>query len=178
MVEVADRETTTLDAELASSGAGGITGVVTSAAGGPVAGAEVEVLDTGLAPATTGADGRFSLDGVPGGTYDVEVRAIGFDSELVQDVAVADGAVTELDVELRPAVRAAVLGDYNNTITSFLNANEVTATATGWEAVANLDDYDVLVLNNPTDPNDAAGFAGTSTRSTSRARARSSSRVR
>ena len=50
VVEVADRETTTLDAELASSGAGGIAGVVTSAAGGPVAGAQVEVLEPASPP--------------------------------------------------------------------------------------------------------------------------------
>ena len=73
-----------------------------------------------------------------------------------EDVVVADGAATEIAVELQAALRAAVIGDYNNTLTAFLNANEVTATATGWEAVANLDAYDVLILNNPTDPGEAA----------------------
>ena len=57
-VTVAERATTTLDAQLAVERAGGITGLVTSAAdGSPVAGAEVTVLDSGLPPATTGADG-------------------------------------------------------------------------------------------------------------------------
>ncbi|HEX6130965.1 MAG TPA: carboxypeptidase regulatory-like domain-containing protein, partial [Actinomycetota bacterium] len=155
-VTIADGETTTLDATLASSGLGAVTGAVTSAAGGPVAGATVEVLGSGVPAATTGADGRFTVDGVPGGTYDVEVSAAGFATALVEDVVVTDGAATEIAVELDPALRAAVLGDYNNTITAFLNANEVTATATGWEAVANLDAYDVLILNNPTDPGEAA----------------------
>ena len=152
-VTVADGDTTTVDAVLASSGLGAITGIVTSAADdAPVAGAQVEVLESGLAPVTTGADGRFTVDGVPGGTYDVEVGAAGFGTQLVEDVVVADGAATDIAVELRPALRVAVLGDYNNTITTFLNENEVTATATGWEAIDDLDAYDLLVLNDPADP--------------------------
>ncbi|HWN22577.1 MAG TPA: carboxypeptidase regulatory-like domain-containing protein, partial [Gaiellaceae bacterium] len=150
-VTIADGETSTVDAALASSGLGAITGLVKSA-GGPVAGARVEVLESGLPPATSGADGRFTVDGVPGGTYDVEVGAAGFGTKVVTDVVVADGAATEISIELGAALRAAVLGDYNSTITTFLNENEVTATATGWEAVANLDAYDVLILNDPTDP--------------------------
>ncbi|HEX6131743.1 MAG TPA: carboxypeptidase regulatory-like domain-containing protein [Actinomycetota bacterium] len=155
-VTVVDGETATLDAALASSGLGAVTGVVTTVTGAPVAGAEVEVLASGRPAATTGADGRFAVADVPGGTYDVEVRAAGFEPATVEGVVVEDGAATELAVELSAAVRAAVLGDYNSTITSFLNANGVVATATGWEAVAALDQYDVLILNNPTDPGEDA----------------------
>ena len=156
-VTIADGQTATVDAQLASSGLGAVTGVVRSAAGGaPVAGARVEVLGSGLPAATTGADGRYTVDGVPGGTYRVEVGATGFGTRVVENVVVADGAATELDVELAPALRAAVLGDHNGTITAFLNANEVTATATGWEAVDALGSYDLLILNNPTDPGEEA----------------------
>ncbi|MGH3071968.1 MAG: carboxypeptidase regulatory-like domain-containing protein, partial [Gaiellaceae bacterium] len=155
-VTVEDGGTATVDATLVSSGLGAVTGLVTSAAGGPVVGASVEVLESGLPAATTGDDGRFTVDGVPGGTYDVRVSAAGFSSKTVSDVVVADGAATEIAVVLERALRVAVLGDSSNTITNFLNANEVVATATGWEAIANLDAYDVLVLNNPTDPGEAA----------------------
>ncbi|HEX7254833.1 MAG TPA: carboxypeptidase regulatory-like domain-containing protein [Gaiellaceae bacterium] len=150
-VEVAGRETSRVDVQLASSGAGGITGIVTSTAGGPVEGAAVTVLDTELEPATTGPDGRFSIDGVPGGTYRVQVSADRFRTEVVEDVVVVDGLATEIAVQLRPALRVAVIGDSNG-LRDFLVASEVEATAAGWEAVANLDAYDVLVVNQPTDP--------------------------
>ena len=100
-VTIADGQTATVDAQLASSGLGAVTGVVRSAAGGaPVAGARVEVLGSGLPAATTGADGRYTVDGVPGGTYRVEVGATGFGTRVVENVVVADGAATELDIEL------------------------------------------------------------------------------
>ena len=158
VVEVDGRETTTLDVELASSGAGGITGVVTSAAGGPVAGAEVSVLDTGLAPATTGADGAVLARRRPGRHLRVEVRATErFRPPIVEGVVVVDGAATELDVELdRLAARRGDRRLRQQAQRRSSNANEVEATATGWEAVANLDDYDVLVVNKPTDPGETA----------------------
>ena len=156
-VTIADGETTTVDAQLASSGLGAVTGIVRSAAGGaPIAGARVEVLGSGRPASTTGADGRFTVDGVPGGTYSVEIGATGFGTRVVENVVVADGAATEIAVELTPALRVAVLGDHNGTITAFLNTNEITATATGWEAIDALGSYDVLILNNPTDPGEAA----------------------
>ncbi|HVM16336.1 MAG TPA: carboxypeptidase regulatory-like domain-containing protein [Gaiellaceae bacterium] len=162
-VTLAARTTETVDAALASSGAGAITGRVTNAAdGAPVAGAEVRVVGTPLEPATTGADGRFAIDGVPGGTYDVQVTAPRFRSFTVR-VTVQDGAATDVSVRLRAALRVAVVGDFltggENKLTKLLVQNEIAATATQWEAFADLDAYDVVVVNSPADPG-AAAFRG------------------
>ena len=155
-VTIEDRATVTLDAELAASGAGGITGLVTSAADdSPVMGAEVTVLDSGLPPVATGADGRFTVDGVPGGTYRVEVGAERFQTAVVEGVVVTDGAATEIAVELTSSPRVAVIGDDGTRITDFLRSGEIEATATGWEAIDALSSYDVVIVHDPTDPGEA-----------------------
>jgi len=67
----------------------------------PIANAEVYVpaLDRS---ATTDAEGAFALAGVPVGTYEILVRALGFQSKVLADREVTVGAVTAVDVRLEP----------------------------------------------------------------------------
>jgi outer membrane receptor protein involved in Fe transport len=59
---------------------GALTGIVVDASGAPVPGAAVtvEVNAVQTRPSPTGADGRFSIEGVPGGEATLRVRANGF----------------------------------------------------------------------------------------------------
>lgn len=54
-----------------------LTGTVRRPDGHPMSGARVTVWGTGLST-TTGADGRFTLSGLPAGTFSAQARAIGF----------------------------------------------------------------------------------------------------
>lgn len=157
-VSVVARNTATVDANLVSTGLGGIAGSVTDGGGTGIAGATVRVAGTDLV-ATTDTAGTYELDGVPGGTYSIEVAADGFLNRTVDGVVVVNGAVTDLDVTLRASLHVAVVGDYAGTMTAFLNANQVIATATGWEVVDDLDAYDLVIVNDPPDPGEAAFLA-------------------
>ncbi len=73
---------------------GQISGTVTdSATGQAVAGAEVVVVGTGHR-ARTGDDGSYMIDGIPPGTYVVEVRRLGYVARRQGTVVVAGGAAT------------------------------------------------------------------------------------
>lgn len=158
VVTVAAGETTTADAALVPSGLGAIAGTVTSA-GQPVAAATVTVVGTELS-AITGPDGAFSVDNVPGGTYRITVGADGYVTSTVDGVEVVDGQVTSIDVDLLRSLRVAVIGDsrdvIDNELTTLLNAHEMIATPTGWEAIDQLAQYDLVVVHNPTDPGETA----------------------
>jgi len=87
---------------------GTISGVVTEAtAGNPVVGARIGVMGTQLG-ATTNAEGRFTIAGVPVGSHAVQARMIGF-SLLERTVAVASGQLTTLNLQLTRQV--VVLGE-------------------------------------------------------------------
>jgi len=151
-VTIVAREGATVDVTMATSGLGGIAGTVTAATGGaPIAGATVSVAGTELA-ATTDTDGAYAIDGVPGGTYTVEVAADDHVTQAFEGVEVLNGQVTTLDAELRRQLRVAVIGDSSDRMTDFLNANEMIASDTGWEAIDQLDMYDVVIVNDPVDP--------------------------
>jgi len=81
---------------------GRLEGKVTSAvAETPIADAEVYLpaLDRS---ATTDAEGAFAFAGVPAGTFEILVRAVGFRSQVLADREVSVGAVTTVDVRLEP----------------------------------------------------------------------------
>lgn len=79
---------------------GVVTGRVTDAAtGSPVDGALVDIVDTQLSD-KTGADGRFTLHGVPEGTHTVEVRRLGYAPQR-QTVTVASGATVTVQFVLQ-----------------------------------------------------------------------------
>jgi extracellular elastinolytic metalloproteinase len=86
-----------------TTGRGGVAGIVTDAAGAPVAGAGVAVAghDSGLGAtdlqSTTGPDGRYALSSVPAGLYsDFYVSEPGF-QEITTSLAVTAGATTPID---------------------------------------------------------------------------------
>ncbi len=81
---------------------GRITGRVSDAQGGAVAGVQVLASPAGLS-ATSGEDGRYTVRGVPAGTYVVRVYRFGFKARTIAGVAVAANADTKLDVSLEAA---------------------------------------------------------------------------
>jgi hypothetical protein len=52
----------------------------------------------------------------------------------------------------QPLAVAAVLGDYGYQLIQLLRANNFSAEARDWDVVANMGDYDVVVVNRPEDP--------------------------
>lgn len=73
---------------------GGITGRVTAAGTSePIYGATISVSGTGLR-ATTGSDGRYSINGVPDGTHTVFAQRIGFGRDSAAVVVSPDQTVT------------------------------------------------------------------------------------
>ncbi|MDB4949034.1 MAG: TonB-dependent outer membrane protein SusC/RagA [Gemmatimonadetes bacterium] len=78
-------------APLAAQATGQVAGTVTGEAARPLAGATVEVLGTGRR-AVTGADGAYTLGGVPAGTRQVRASALGHGAR-VQTVSIAAGQV-------------------------------------------------------------------------------------
>src|SRR3989440_8293577 len=78
---------------------GSISGTVKdSTTGAPVADALVSVVGTAFT-AKTGADGRFTITGVPAGSYRIRVRMLGY-TAAAASVTVQDGAQAVADVQL------------------------------------------------------------------------------
>ncbi len=83
--------------------AGTITGrVIDARTGEGLPGAAVSLLALGTGAATD-PDGRYVIEGVPAGSYDAEVRFLGYATKTVTGVEVRDGRTTELDVTLDDA---------------------------------------------------------------------------
>ncbi|MGH3386950.1 MAG: carboxypeptidase regulatory-like domain-containing protein, partial [Nocardioidaceae bacterium] len=149
-VDVVVGETDTVDVALAAAGAGVVDGTVVDADGATVAGAEVRLVDTDHV-ATTGADGAYSIVDVPAATYTLRVTATGFGSASL-DVEVVAGQSTSVDVTLRKAARVAVVGDFRDQIGGLLQEAEMVAEPLAWTQVDRVDEFDVVVFNDPTDP--------------------------
>ena len=66
--------------------------------GAGLAGAHVSLTELGVG-ATTGPQGFYRITGVPAGTHGVVIQIIGYGTQL-QEVVVADGETTRLDVDL------------------------------------------------------------------------------
>jgi len=103
LVWVAEGATTgSIDFSLAGFG-GAISGIVTDNQGSPVEGATVSAGGAGYGSAITGADGIYTIRGLPTGEYWVYAGAVNFVGEYYQDtpdyssatqVSVTDGATT------------------------------------------------------------------------------------
>ncbi|MBB5787017.1 carboxypeptidase regulatory-like domain-containing protein [Jiangella mangrovi] len=149
----------TADATLTSSGLGAVSGTVTSGRdGAPVAGALVALSGTELT-ATTDATGAYALADVPGGTYELRVSAGGHFSATAA-VTVVAGQEAVADVELEPAPRVGVIGDYaSDGIVALLTGAEIAAEPIAFTDVTRVGEFDVIVFNDPPDPG-ADAFEG------------------
>jgi TonB-linked SusC/RagA family outer membrane protein len=84
----------------AQADAGRITGIVSTAEGGPpVAGARITLLGTRVT-AETNAQGRYSLSAAPG-TYRLRASAIGYAPVIMDSVPVTAGKATTADFQLK-----------------------------------------------------------------------------
>ena len=90
----------TFPALLAAQGTGTVSGQVTQAGGGALAGVSVTVSGTGLAT-VTGNDGRYTLHRVPTGARVVVFRWLGYRPTNVE-VTVTAGAAATADASLEP----------------------------------------------------------------------------
>jgi outer membrane protein assembly factor BamB/protocatechuate 3,4-dioxygenase beta subunit len=142
-VVVPEAGSVTFDIELAPLPRGNLEGVVTSAGGDPVVGAVL----TGDGPmtweATSGEDGRFDVEDLVEGDYEVSVSANGFVSAEASVTIVADEDAS-LEVTLQP-LDVAVLGDVTGDLTEFLRTSDVAATTLEWGA--DVAGYEVVVVN-------------------------------
>ncbi len=86
---------------LARASQGAIRGVVHDIGGQPLAGAMVSALGSTVAFALTGKDGRFTLDALPMGAYNVRVHLDGYAPSRRQVIEVRDGAPSMLSVALQ-----------------------------------------------------------------------------
>ena len=150
-VQVMEHVVTSRDFMLAQMPTGFIAGNVTDVeTGDPIDGATITLLGTSLSTSTDG-DGYYIIE-APMGTYDVRVRASGYQPSVVHDVSVpADDTVT-VDFELVPALVVAVLGDYQSQLTDLLIDNGICAEERSWDVIDDVADYNAVVVNRPSDP--------------------------
>jgi hypothetical protein len=88
---------------------GSINGTVTDQTGAALSGAAVKATDTGTGIAlttVTTAEGQFSFQDLPAGTYQVAVTAAGFTPVTVDKIPVTAGAIYTLPVTLRVGQQA------------------------------------------------------------------------
>ena len=78
---------------------GRIAGIVTDSTRAALAGTQVTVVGTRLS-GVTDTGGRFSISGVPAGTYEVRVQRLGQRAQVVSGVVVTAGQSTDLNVSL------------------------------------------------------------------------------
>ncbi len=95
---------------LTLSPGGSVRGLVSDAADGrPLADAEIQIVRPSdqavLATTTSGTDGTYAFDELPGGTYTAVVRATGY-LRTSQDIAVTAGSETEANFSLSPLLAA------------------------------------------------------------------------
>ena len=121
----------------AQSATATLAGVVTDEGQAPLAGAHIVVsheLNGTERGATSGPDGRYSVDGIPaGGPYRLEARMLGYalaadDGLAPQAIVLEEGAVVSLDFRLRPDAIAldaievfATVADESRTPVAFSN---------------------------------------------------------
>ena len=78
---------------------GRIAGIVTDSTRAALAGTQVTVVGTRYS-AVTDPSGRFSITGIPAGTYEVRVQRLGQRAQVVSGVVVTGGQSTDLNVAL------------------------------------------------------------------------------
>jgi subtilisin family serine protease len=151
-VEVMEDAFTPQDFALEPMPTGFIEGTVTDVeTDDPIEGAIMTLLNTPLSTNTSGT-GEYSIE-APIGIYDVQARAWGYLPSIVQDVNVAENETIVVDFALEPALAlVAVLGDYKSQLTHLLLDNDVSADERDWDITDDIGNYDVVVVNRPSDP--------------------------
>ena len=154
-VEVVEDAFTPQDFALEPMPAGFVEGTVTDVeTDEPIEGAIVTLLDTPLSIATN-ETGEYSIES-PIGTYDVRARAWSYRESIVSNVNVAENETVIVNFALEPALAVvAVLGDYKSQLTDLLLANDIWAEERGWDIIDDIGDYDVVVVNRPSDPGES-----------------------
>ena len=82
-----------------SAQAARVLGTVSGAGGGPVVGARVQLVGTRFS-SSSDANGHYTLDGVPAGTYTLRVQRLGSAPKVVPNVVVQAGQDSRVDVTL------------------------------------------------------------------------------
>ena len=150
-VEVVEDAFTTQDFALVPMPSGFIAGNVTDVeTDEPIENAVVTLLDTPFSTNTTGT-GEYSIE-APIGTYNVTAWAWGYRGSMVSNVNVAENETVIVNFALEPALVVAVLGDYDSQLTDLLVANDISAGERDWDIIDDIGDYDVVVVNRPSDP--------------------------
>jgi len=81
LIDVLENQTVDASTTMTALPTATLSGVVYDSVRGTVSGATVEVLDSPLAPATSGSGGTYSIDIPAGATYDVLARATGYGAD-------------------------------------------------------------------------------------------------
>jgi hypothetical protein len=84
------------------TGTGSVAGRITDSSGGAIPGVTITALFvTERTAVVSNSDGRFRLDGLPPGRYELQARLAGFETEIEGNVAIAAGATLEWNRTLR-----------------------------------------------------------------------------
>lgn len=121
---------------IAQTAAGGLTGVVVDSTGAVIAGAMVEVVNTGTGEkrtVTTNEDGIYTVPNIEPGLYNVTVTADGFATGAAKEVKISVSFVTSLRIELKP-------GDSANEIIDIVASDEQTQVNTTDQQLSTLID--------------------------------------
>lgn len=116
---------------------GTITGQVVDDCGDPVSGATVDT-ETGCYEATTDADGYYTIDFVPVGSYGLVVSAAGFIDGFEMGVGVATDNTTTVDFTVYPASLGHISGIVRDSYGTVLNDVDITITPGCGSATTNL----------------------------------------
>ncbi|MDX5475780.1 MAG: carboxypeptidase regulatory-like domain-containing protein, partial [Bacillaceae bacterium] len=126
-----------------------ISGTVTDAvAENRIVEATVKLKEVGsnilLDEVTTDEEGNFEFPDLLDGSYELTLEANGYmPTSMIVDV---EGEDVFFEILLN-SIQVAVLGDWNDKLTSFLNDQELYAEARDWNVVEEVERYELIVIN-------------------------------
>lgn len=113
------------------------TGVVTDPSGGTVAGAQVQMTETGtglVRTVTTNGDGSYTIPDLPAGAYQLQVKKDGFNSYVQSGIVLQVGSNPTLDVALQVGsstqavtvtANAAIVETHSSSLGEVVNHQEI-----------------------------------------------------
>jgi len=150
--EVVEHQWARLDFELTPLPRGFIAGVVTHIeANSTIANATITLIDTPLKTTVTNAIGYYIIE-APVGVYDVDCWKWGYKPSVTHGTEVFENQTTTMDIQLEPTIKVAVLGDFRGQVADLLMRN-ISAHERDWDVTQDIYNYDVVVVNIPTNPN-------------------------